>query len=125
MRNQFRFLAITFCFTLLTISLQAQNKEPNLKFGKYGCTATKYINGFYQYSPKGSFIINKNGSYTYLGFEKPSTGKFTVDEKGNLQFKGGYFDGGKAEKIDTSNRFFLVFPSNPDNRWTCSLTDKQ
>lgn len=87
MKNQFRFLAVTIGFTLLTFSIQAQNKETNLKFGKYGCTATKYINGFYQYSPKGAFTINKNGSYTYLGFEKPSTGKFSVDEKGTFNLK--------------------------------------
>jgi hypothetical protein len=92
-----------------------------LVYGKYGCTASKYRNGSYEFIPRGSFTINKNGKYTYNGFEKPSSGTFVVDKKGNLLFKGGYLDGGKAEKIDRPNKFFLVFPGNPDNRWTCTL----
>ena len=96
-----------------------------LVFGKYGCTASKYRNGSYEFIPRGSFTISQNGKYTYHGFEKPSMGTFTVDKDGNLLFKGGYFDGGKAEKIDRPNKFFLVFPANPDNRWTCGLTDSK
>jgi hypothetical protein len=94
-----------------------------LVYGKYGCTASRYSNGSVEYIPKGSFVIQKNGQYTYYGFKKPSVGKFTVDKQGNLHFKGGYFDGGKAEKIDRPDKFFLVFPANPDNRWTCGLAD--
>lgn len=93
----------------------------NVVYGKYSCTATKYSNGSYEFIPRGSFVLEKSGKYTYRGFEKPSTGTFTVDAKGNLLFKGGYLDGGKAEKIDRPNKYFLVFPTNPDNRWTCSL----
>ncbi|RYZ47781.1 MAG: hypothetical protein EOO14_23060 [Chitinophagaceae bacterium] len=96
----------------------------NVVYGKYSCTATKYQNGSYEFIPRGSFLLEKNGSYKYNGFEKPSMGTFTVNEKGDLFFKGGYFDGGKAEKTDRPNKFLLVFPSNPDNRWTCSFVEK-
>ena len=102
-----------------TVSSQTNN----VVYGKYGCTASKYRNGSYEYIPRGFFTLKQNGEYSYQGFEKPSTGKFTVDAQGNLHFKGGYFDGGKAEKIDRPNKFFLVFPANPDNRWTCGLVE--
>jgi hypothetical protein len=107
----------------LPLAMNAQEKSTALKYGKYGCTASKYRNGSYEYTPRGSFVITKDGKYTYSGFQKPSTGKFIVDKSGNLLFKGGYLKGGKAEKIDRPNKFFLVFPANPDNRWTCGCTD--
>jgi len=103
---------------------KAQATVSPLKYGKYGCTSSKYTGGYYQYTPHGSFVLNKDGTYTYLGFKKPSTGSFTADAKGNLLFKGGYLDGGLATKIDRPNKFFLVFPSIPDNRWTCGCVDK-
>jgi hypothetical protein len=109
----------------LSCSLFAQTSSSALIYGKYGCTASKYNGGTIEYIPRGSFIISKNGKYTYSGFKKPSQGTFTVDKAGNLFFKGGYFDGGKAEKIDRPNKFFLVFPANPDNRWTCGLVEKK
>ena len=109
----------------------AQNNKPvqaaaagSLKYGKYGCTASKYSNGSYEFIPRGSFTISKNGKYTYYGLEKPSSGTFTIDNQGNLLFKGGYLNGGKAEKIDRPNKFFLVFPTIPDNRWTCTLINE-
>lgn len=108
----------------LPITILAQAKPAALKYGKYGCTASKYINGSYEYIPRGFFVITSDGKYVYSGFKTPSTGKFTIDEKGNLLFKAGYLDGGKAEKIDRPNKFFLVFPTNPDNRWTCSCVEK-
>ncbi|MBH8557858.1 hypothetical protein [Hymenobacter negativus] len=111
-------------FNASTSALAQAGHASELKYGKYGCTASKYRGGFYEYTPRGSFTINKNGTYTYQGFEKPSAGKFSVDKTGNLLFSGGYLDKGKAEKIDRPNKFFLVFPTNPDNRWTCSCTDK-
>jgi hypothetical protein len=107
----------------LPLTMSAQEKPGALKYGKYGCTVSKYRNGSYEYIPRGSFVITKDGKYTYSGFQKPSTGKFVIDKSGNLIFKGGYLDGGKAEKIDRPNKFFLVFPANPDNRWTCGCTD--
>jgi hypothetical protein len=107
----------------LPLAMNAQEKSTALKYGKYGCTASKYRNGSYEYTPRGSFVITKDGTYAYSGFQKPSTGKFIVDKSGNLLFKGGYLNGGKAEKIDRPNKFFLVFPANPDNRWTCGCTD--
>ena len=104
-------------------SFMAANLPDSLapKFGKYGCTSTKYAGGFYENTPRGTFEITKDGHYTYYGFEKPSEGSYTVNEKGDLLFSSGYFDGGKAEKIDRPNKFFLVFPSIPGNRWTCGF----
>ena len=100
----------------------SQSKEKNkiLKFGKYSCTASKYNNGFYEFVPRGSFTISKDGKYYYSGFTKPSSGTFKVDVKGDMLFKGGYLAGGKAQKTDQANKFLVVFPANPDNRWTCS-----
>lgn len=120
------FIAVCFMVFVVPFSSSAQKKAENnlnwaLVYGKYGCTASSYKNGSVEYAPKGSFTIEKNGHYTYYGFEKPSTGTFTIDKGGNLLFKGGYFDGGKAEKIDRPNKFFLSFPANSDHRWTCSL----
>ncbi|HXG82460.1 MAG TPA: hypothetical protein VNI84_00405, partial [Pyrinomonadaceae bacterium] len=92
-------------------------------FGKYGCTASKYRNGSYEYVPRGSFVIFADGKYTYNGFEEPSKGTFTVAETGAINFKGGYLNGGEATPIDRPNKFFLVFPTIPDNRWTCGLVD--
>ncbi|QEC56751.1 hypothetical protein [Flavisolibacter ginsenosidimutans] len=124
-KNAFGRSACYFLFALLLsfVSKAQQGKSDTgkLAHGKYGCTASSWHNGNVEYTPKGSFVINPNGKYTYLGFEKPSTGTFTVDKAGNLWFSGGYFNGGKAEKIDRPNKFFLTFPANPDNRWTCSL----
>lgn len=94
-----------------------------LVYGKYGCTATKNNGGTIEYVMRGSFVITKDGKYTYSGFKNPSRGTFAVDKSGNLWFKGGYFNGGKAEKIDRPNKFFLTFPTNPDNRWTCGLIE--
>lgn len=95
----------------------------DIKFGKYGCTATKFRNGSTEYVPRGFLTLDKTGSYVYEGFEDPSRGKYTVDEKGNLQFTGGYLDGGEATKIDRPNKYFLTFPANPDNRWTCGWVE--
>ena len=108
----------------LAVNAQTGNgKKPDnqLVYGKYGCTASHWHNGDVEYTPKGSFVISASGKYTYYGFEKPSTGTFSVDKEGNLSFSGGYFNGGKAEKINRPNKFFLTFPGIPDNRWTCGL----
>lgn len=117
-------IVATLLFCVSPLTMLAQKIPPALKYGKYGCTASKYRNGAYEYIPRGSFTIDKNGTYTYLGFEKPSSGKYSIDKRGNLLFAGGYLDKGKAEKIDRPHKFFLVFPSNPDNRWTCTCVEK-
>ncbi len=106
-------------------SFMAANLPDSLrpKFGKYGCTSSKYNGGYYEYTGRGTFEITKDGHYIYHGFDKPSEGTYTVDEKGNLLFSSGYFDGGKAEKIDRPDKFFLVFPTIPGNRWTCGYID--
>lgn len=115
------FLCISF---LLLGSVFAQETVVSIKHGKYGCTASKYVSGAYEFIPRGSFLLNKDGTYSYLGFEKPSNGKFVVEKNGDLSFTGGYLDKGKAEKTDRPHRFYVVFPSNPDNRWTCSAIEK-
>lgn len=122
-RNVITILILVF-MSLLTLSATAQKKVSGIKYGKYGCTASTYRNGFYEYTPRGSFTITKAGMYTYYGLQKSSTGKFIIDKEGNLLFSGGYLDKGKAEKIDRPNKFFLVFPANPDNRWTCGCSNK-
>ncbi|MGZ5253204.1 MAG: hypothetical protein ACXWV4_02415 [Flavitalea sp.] len=126
MENKTIVSTIIFLISILLLSstVHAQKKPIPLKYGKYWCTASKYRNGSYEYIPRGSFTITKGGTYSYSGFKKPSSGKYTVDQKGNLIFKGGFLDKGNAEKIDRPNKFFLVFPANPDNRWTCSCLDK-
>ena len=98
--------------------------DGKLVYGKYGCTASKYRNGSYEYIPKGSFVVSAGGKYTYNGFEEPSKGTYTVAESGAINFKGGYLDGGEAMPIDRPNKFFLVFPTIPDNRWTCGLVEE-
>lgn len=98
----------------------------SVKYGKYNCTASKYSNGSYEYLPKGSFVLSKDGSYTYHGFEKPSTGKFKTNDSGIISFTGGYFDGGEATPIEgRENRYYVVFPTIPDNRWTCSWVSEK
>ncbi|GAB3857420.1 hypothetical protein GCM10028822_31070 [Hymenobacter terrigena] len=115
------------CAVLSALALDAAAQaapKTTLKYGKYGCTSTKYTGGFYEFIPHGSFTINPDGTYFYSGFKNPSKGKFSVDKDGNLLFTGGYLDKGKAEKIDRPNKFFLVFPTIPDNRWTCTCVEK-
>ncbi|WP_018613154.1 hypothetical protein [Segetibacter koreensis] len=124
MKKQFSIVLLAFFISLNPSTISAQTASSSLKYGKYNCTTSKYNGVFYEYAPRGSFTIAKNGSYSYLGFKKSSQGKFTVDKSGNILFFGGYLDKGKAEKIDRPNKFFLVFPTIPDNRWTCSCTEK-
>ena len=102
----------------------AANTSSAFKYGKYNCTASKYSNGSYEYIPKGSFVLNKNGSYAYNGFSKPSTGTFSVDSKGIISFKGGYLNKGQATPMEgEQDRYYLVFPTIPDGRWTCRLVE--
>lgn len=110
--------------TPVSTAPQVKSTSAKLVYGKYGCTASKYSGGSIEYLPRGSFTILEDGKYFYSGFLKPGKGTFIVDKAGNLEFKGGYLNGGKAEKIDRPNKFFLVFPGNSDNRWTCGLAEK-
>jgi hypothetical protein len=114
-------LLVLLIFPLASNAQTTKQTDAKLVYGKYGCTASRYRGGQVEYTPKGSFVLAANGTYTYYGFQQPSTGKFTVGKDGNLLFTGGYFNGGKAEKIDRPNKFFLTFPGIPDNRWTCGL----
>ena len=116
------FLAV-FAFIFLAFPTGKTFADGKLVYGKYGCTASKYRNGSYEYTPRGSFVISTDGKYAYNGFEQTSKGTFTVNENGALLFKGGYLDSGEATPIDRPNKFFLVFPTIPDNRWTCGLVE--
>src|SRR6476661_8264128 len=122
--NRLLSMAVLIFLTALSPLVSAAQASTSLKYGKYSCTASRFNGSYIEYTPRGSFTIAKNGSYSYLGFKKPSQGKFAVDKQGNLLFTGGYLDKGKAEKIDRPNKFFLVFPTIPDNRWTCTCTEK-
>jgi hypothetical protein len=112
-------IATLACLFLSTGSFTfvAQPKS-GFKIGKYNCTASKYNNGSYEFIPRGSVKLDKNGTYIYSGFKNPGVGKYSLDKNGNILFNGGYLDKGKAEKTDRPNKYLLVFPSNPDNRWT-------
>lgn len=117
-----KYLLALLLFIACTILIAANSiQTPSVKYGKYSCTASKYRNGSYEFVGRGSITLAPNKNYSYSGFEKPSSGSFTIDKSGTLFFKGGFLNGGKAERIGTEHRYYLVFPSNPDNRWTCSL----
>ena len=108
------------------INTESKTGASIVKYGKYSCTAMKYINGQYEYLAKGSFVLSKDGSYTYYGFEKPSIGKFKVDASGVISFSGGYFKGGEATPMEgQDNRYYVVFPTIPDGRWTCSWVSEK
>ncbi len=105
---------------------QAKEKggaQVNARLGKYGCVASKYRNGEYEFIPRGSVILRSGGNYSYQGFEEPSTGTFSTDTDGNIFFNGGYLKDGKAEKTDREGKYLLTFPANPDNRWTMTFVD--
>jgi|SRR5690606_29922553 len=111
-------------FLILPFTLLAQFKKnfvTDFEFAKYECTATVYRNGTYEFISKGTFALTNDGKYAYYGDETPVSGNYTVDKQGSLVFIDGYFAGGKAERIDRLYKFLLVFPSNPDHRWTCGL----
>ena len=93
--------------------------------GKYGCSSSSGLasSGTYQIQPRGSVQLSAGGKYVYSGYEKPSAGSFKTGAQGVLHFSGGAFDGGTATPIDRPNKFFMVYPTIPGNRWTCSLVD--
>jgi hypothetical protein len=127
MKTRFLLALLSLLF-ILTACGQSKTASPKkaaaIKYGKYNCTASKCSGGSYEYIAKGSFVLNKNGSYAYNGFSKPSTGTFSVDAKGVISFKGGYLDKGQATPMEgEQNRYYLVFPTIPDGRWTCRLIE--
>jgi hypothetical protein len=113
------------CAILLFCAFSAQAQAATLTHGKYGCVSSKFkaASGTYEFSPRGAFTVSANGDYSYLGFEKPSNGKFSFDQKsGKIAFSGGYLDKGEATPIKgESKRFYLVTPTLPGHRWTCGL----
>lgn len=111
--------------------VNGQSKKPAKKAapapGKYGCTASRYnaATQSFEFTPKGSFTLSANKTYRYFGFSKPSAGRYNFNAaSGKISFVGGYFDKGEATPIaGEKNRYHLVTPTLPDNRWTCSLTN--
>lgn len=117
-----KLLTITLLMITTSWNFVIQTTNWPLKYGRYNCTASKYINGSYEFQPRGYFVLKNDKTYSYHGFEKPSNGTFSLDKQGNILFKDGYLNGGKAEKTDREDRFLLVFPANLDNRWTSTLS---
>lgn len=93
--------------------------------GKYACSVSEYnsTTQMYEHIPKGSFTLLPGNTYRYNGFSKPSTGRYSFDAgSGKVRFHRGYLDKGEATPIaDTKNRYFLVTPTLPGHRWTCTL----
>lgn len=111
-----------------SVSQPAQDATSSLAVGKYGCTSSSYnsSSGFYEYTPRGSVVLNADGSYRYLGLETPSPGRYRYDSiSGKITFQDGYLDHGEATPMeDRPNRYYLVFPTIPGGRWTCGLADQ-
>lgn len=115
------------------VAQTASSQKPKAKstrftppiLGKYACSASEYNSStqMYEYKPKGSFTLLTGNAYRYNGFSKPSTGRYSFDAtSGKIRFHGGYLDKGEATPVpDYKNRYFLVTPTLPDHRWTCSL----
>jgi hypothetical protein len=110
---------------LLSCAMAATAHAAPLAHGKYGCVSStfKASSGAYEFTPRGAFTVSPDGEYSYLGFEKPSKGRFVFDEaSGKISFSGGSLDKGEATPIKgDSNRFYLVTPTLPGHRWTCAL----
>jgi hypothetical protein len=118
-------LSLTLPAVLLSCALGAQAHAAPLAHGKYGCVSStfKASSGAYEFTPRGAFTVSPNGEYSYLGFEKPSNGRYAYDDtSGKITFTGGYLDKGEATPIKgDTNRFYLVTPTLPGHRWTCAL----
>lgn len=69
-----KYLTPLFATVLALFSLVANAQDNSVapKYGKYNCTASKYSGGFYSYTPRGSFIITKDGKYTYKVLKSPA-----------------------------------------------------
>ena len=125
-------ISFLFMLCVLQATATAQSSVKGLAagkwmYGKYGCTSSSgsVSNGTYSIQPRGSYVITANGQYTYHGYEKPSSGTFTVDAKGVLHFKDGAFNGGEATPLGEGypNQLFLVYPAIPGHRWKCKWVE--
>jgi hypothetical protein len=102
----FILLLLPFAATAQT-SKKADNKPV---YGKYGCTSSRYSGGQVQYTPKGSFVIKANGTYTYYGFKEPSNGKFTVDKAATCFLQADILMAAKPKRLIGQTNFFSPFP---------------
>lgn len=59
MKKHLLFLAVSFFVSLVLYAQMPTAKV--VQYGKYGCTASTYKNGYYEYLPKGSFVLGKGG----------------------------------------------------------------
>ncbi|RYY85462.1 MAG: hypothetical protein EOO24_36545 [Comamonadaceae bacterium] len=92
--------------------------------GTYRCMASKLSNGTLEMKPRGAVVFAAGGKYSYKGFAQPSEGTWKAGAGGKLELQGGYLAGGEATPIQGyANRYHLVFPTNPDSRWSCSRAD--
>lgn len=92
--------------------------------GKYGCTASHFDarSGTYEYRPKGSIVLSADGTYTYLGFAQPSSGRWSAGTKTKkLSFAGGYLNGGEGTPIEGRTGQMLVVAPAIDGRWKCGI----
>lgn len=94
--------------------------------GRYACTESRYNSStsMYEYDARGAFTISADGRYSYLGFARPSAGRYSVDGgSGRVKFTGGHLGGGEATPIDgRPGRYYLTAPAT-GSRWTCGLAD--
>lgn len=98
-----------------------------LAAGKYACNASRYSSraGRYEFDPKGAVVLFADGRYHYLGFAKPSPGRYTINKaSGVVSFTGGHLAGGEATPmVQRPGRFYLTSPGISE-RWTCGAADK-
>lgn len=61
-----------------------------------------------------------DGRYQYLGFARPSAGRYQIDgATGRVSFAAGYLRGGEATPMaGQPGRFYLTAPAI-GSRWTC------
>jgi hypothetical protein len=100
MKTKFPMIAaFTFFIAMITFQpAQSQQKVSGLKYGKYGCTASKYVGGYYQYTGKGSFTLLKSGTYTYSGLKNLVRAAFRLTKKGIFPSKVDISTAGKQRK---------------------------
>lgn len=91
--------------------------------GKYLCSASRYdaASGTHRWNPKGSFMLFPDGRYHYLGFAKPSPGRYRTDPATRVvTFTGGHLNGGEATPmVQRPGRIYLTAPGI-EERWSCT-----